>query len=244
MTRRPGTTRCERRGGTGWGASASRRAGRRLPGWRERGDRLGPAEALAGDKLEVDALVAVLGVDHVRQLDRVKLLGHDAVDCEGEEGRQVSGRQHGDGESARECEGGRRGPTVDERDRHHVDPPVREPAGFLDEAVALEADPRHDLVRRPGVREVWRGGEQAETRASARRLARRKARNGVGRTPLPVRARERDLAARLLGARDEAAEDLELAERMAAAKGAGEGAGVRVGSGGAKAGENSRRTRA
>lgn len=59
------------------GGSEGTRAGR---GKRER-HVLGPSETLPSDKLEVDTLVSVLGVDHMRQLDRVKLLGHDSIDC-------------------------------------------------------------------------------------------------------------------------------------------------------------------
>lgn len=60
-----------------------RREAQRKSGQKGGGERhvLGPSETLPSDKLEVDTLVSILGVDHVRQLDRVKLLGHDSVDC-------------------------------------------------------------------------------------------------------------------------------------------------------------------
>jgi hypothetical protein len=56
----------------------------------------------------------------------------------------------------RSTEGGRRGTrrTIDESDCHQVDPSVREPARLLDEAVSLEPDPSHHLMRRPSEGEV------------------------------------------------------------------------------------------
>ena len=41
-----------------------------------------PAEALSRDHLEVDALVAVLGVDKMRQFDSVELLRDNSVEVD------------------------------------------------------------------------------------------------------------------------------------------------------------------
>ncbi len=51
-----------------------------------RGRTVHPAEPFAGHHLEIDALVAVLGVDEVRESDRVELLWYHAVEVD-ERGR-------------------------------------------------------------------------------------------------------------------------------------------------------------
>jgi hypothetical protein len=52
-----------------------------------------PAEALAGDHLEVDALVAVLGVDEVREFDGVELHPARATFVSRGPGRQMRRRK-------------------------------------------------------------------------------------------------------------------------------------------------------
>ena len=125
------------------GYSDSESVGGRQEGRRRKGmgwaRTVHPSKPFARDHLEVDALVAVLGVDQVRELDCIELLRNDAVEVD-------------------KCS---RHPVMAATDQTtcmqgsnrslHVEPSVRQTLGILEVPVPFEPDPCHDLMRRPVV---------------------------------------------------------------------------------------------
>jgi hypothetical protein len=178
-----------------WYAAAQRGVSLRCCEWRGGVQRtVHPAESFAGDHLEVDALIAVLGVDEVRKPDSIELLWNDAVKVDecGCHPVPVLFDQH--------CL-----PDTLNGEGLHVKETIREALGIFKVAVTLEPYPRHDLMWWPCGRwsshTITRGLKFGNSPC-------------VRVIPLPVGTIEGNLAAGFLCSRDQPTKHLELLERI------------------------------